>query len=219
MIGESIEKSLTEQIYRMIRNDIIRQKIKCGQKINFQELKNRFEVSHTPLREALKRLLQEGLVEYYPNTGYRVIKIGKKDISEIIDLCSALDCAAIKLAMEKENRDQLVADVKKHLEGHINSFQENNEEELLFHIDEFHKVFYRYANNSRLSHMALQIEGQLNIIIAKFHFIQNSKENGIAEHKLIYQAVEELDVNKAISMMEYHWSNTKKLLLDNIQEE
>ncbi|MGG1662085.1 GntR family transcriptional regulator [Brevibacillus sp. NRS-1366] len=145
---------MTEQIYQKIRSDIIRQNIKCGEKINFIKLKERFGVSHTPLREAFKRLMQEGLVEYFPNYGYQVIKIGKKDIADIIDLCSTLDCKAVKWAMERGNTDQLIADLKTHLDGHINCFLEKKQEEYFFHIDQFHRVFYKYADNSRLSRAA-----------------------------------------------------------------
>ncbi|MDR6997651.1 GntR family transcriptional regulator [Neobacillus niacini] len=215
MFQDSLEKSLAEQIYPKIREDITRQRVKCGEKINFSELKKRFGVSHTPLREAFKRLEQEGLVQYIPNIGYRVIQLDQKDISETIDLISILDCSAIKLAMKQGRVEELVKDLKVHLDGQSSSDLENCEEEYLFHLHQFHKVFYKYADNRKLSSTALQIQGLLDIITSKYHEIESSRQNGIVEHKQILEAVSENDIGKAILMMEYHYANSKSILLQN----
>ena len=59
----SLNKStLSEQIYQILKNDIITQEIKCGEKLTLKNLKERFQVSSTPIREALTKLTQDNLV-------------------------------------------------------------------------------------------------------------------------------------------------------------
>ena len=54
--------TLSEQIYRELYQDITEQRLRCGQKLTLKMLKERFQVSHTPIREALVRLSENGLV-------------------------------------------------------------------------------------------------------------------------------------------------------------
>ena len=77
-------KTLSEQIYDELYHDITRQQLRCGQKLTLNMLKERFHVSHTPIREALMRLAENGLVTYYSNCGVTVIEFEERsyDTSE-----------------------------------------------------------------------------------------------------------------------------------------
>ena len=96
-MAEGINKqTLPEQIYRVLREDILYQRIPCGSKLTLQSLRDRFGVSHTPIREALTRLIEDHLVSYYSNVGVSVISLDDRDIKEIFELSYELDCIAIK---------------------------------------------------------------------------------------------------------------------------
>ena len=86
-----IKTSLADQIYTILREDIINQRIKCGEKLTLKTLQERFGTSSTPIREAIKRLNQEGLIENVTNVGAKVINIKANDIKEIYDFCSVLE--------------------------------------------------------------------------------------------------------------------------------
>ena len=73
------KSTLSEQIYQILRNDILTQKIKCGEKLTLKVLQERFQVSSTPVREALTRLTQDQLVSYYSNIGVNVISFSPED--------------------------------------------------------------------------------------------------------------------------------------------
>lgn len=77
------KSTLSEQIYQILRNDILTQKIPCGEKLTLKLLQERFQVSSTPIREALTRLTQDQLVSYYSNVGIRVISFTADDLREI----------------------------------------------------------------------------------------------------------------------------------------
>jgi DNA-binding GntR family transcriptional regulator len=71
-MGLLFKQSLSDQIYEVLRRDIITQKIKCGDRLNIRELQDRLSSSATPIREAINRLQQEGLVDYVSNVGAKV---------------------------------------------------------------------------------------------------------------------------------------------------
>lgn len=85
------KSTLSEQIYQILRNDILTQKIPCGEKLTLKLLQERFQVSSTPIREALTRLTQDQLVSYYSNVGIRVISFTADDLQEIYTFMGDLD--------------------------------------------------------------------------------------------------------------------------------
>ena len=87
--------TLSEQIYVILRSDILTGKIPLGEKLTLKNLKNRFEVSSTPIREALTRLTEDGLAEYYSNVGVNVISLSEKDLIELYQFMGDLDRLAI----------------------------------------------------------------------------------------------------------------------------
>lgn len=78
--------TLSEQIYTILKNDILDQSIPQGEKLTLKNLQERFATSSTPIRDALTRLTEEGLVNYYSNVGVTVINLSEKDIRELYHL-------------------------------------------------------------------------------------------------------------------------------------
>ena len=74
------KQTLSEQIYQILRKDILSQRIPCGAKLTLKMLQERFEVSSTPIREALTRLTEEQLITYYSNVGVSVVSLNQTDI-------------------------------------------------------------------------------------------------------------------------------------------
>ena len=75
--------SLVDQVYDKLRERIVQLKIPFGSKLNVSKLQEEYGVSSTPVREALNRLLNEGLIEFENNVGARVIDITEKDPEEV----------------------------------------------------------------------------------------------------------------------------------------
>ena len=78
--------TLSEQIYQELYQDITKQRLYCGQKLTLKELKERFGTSQTPIREALTRLTEDGLINYYSNLGVAVTEFTEADIRELFIL-------------------------------------------------------------------------------------------------------------------------------------
>jgi DNA-binding GntR family transcriptional regulator len=209
-----VKKSLVDQIYEQLRDEIINQKIAWGAKLNVNELQERFEISCTPIREAINRLQREGLVEYKNNIGASVIEIAEKDVLEIQQVASTLDCAAIRYAMKTGNAKQ----ISEELSVHIKNYQHVKDEITRSNcIEEFINVFYKYAGNSRLVSMAHLIKGQQSMLRSTYRREKKSHSN-MDDHTKIYNAVLTGDVDAAVKAMEKNYKKGTEILLQTFSK-
>lgn len=207
-----VKQSLADQIYTQLRDEIIDQKIACGEKLNVNELQDRFGISSTPIREALNRLQKEGLIEYKNNIGASVIDIEEKDIIEIQDIAFTLDCAAIKYSMATGK----VNVIAEELSDKIKHYQEANDEvERSHYVEEFVAVFYKYSENSRLIAMSQLIKGQQSMLRSTYRK-EKKEQSSMEEHAKIYNAVLVADVNGAIEALEENYRKATEILLNAI---
>jgi len=210
--------TLSEQIYIILRNDIINQTIKCGEKLTLKNLMARFNVSSTPVREALTRLSQDDLVSYYSNIGVRVVELEKADVAQIYDFSRELDCMAIKFAFENTGYREIANDLESVLKLSSRALKSDDLEEFRKHSDDFHDVFYKYSNNSRLFNATTKIRGQFSILtkIYQSYTVNISIVNN--EHTKIYEAVKENDLDKVLILMNNHFNHSKNYLINNIEK-
>jgi len=209
--------TLSEQIYNILRKDIIDQTIECGEKLTLKNLMARFNVSSTPIREALTRLSQDDLVSYYSNIGVRVIEFKKEDIAQIYDFSRELDCMAVTFAFENANYKEIADDLEEILKLSYLALKSGHLEEFRKPSDDFHNIFYKYGNNSKLLDAATKIRGQFSILakIYQSHTVNISIVNN--EHNEIYKAVRENDLSKVLILMRNHFNHSKNYLLNSIE--
>ncbi len=207
------KRSLTEQLYDKLRHDITHKAIKCGEKIDISKLKEELNISQTPIREAIIKLEQEGLVDFIPNVGARVINIVQKDVSQIFDVNCILDCGAISLAYLSNKFENLVAELKNYTEAHLELASSNPTDEYWRQAMSVHIVFYKYADNDALYRVAKQIEAKTDILFGEYNISEKNRCIGAEEHYAIYKATEEFDCQKTIEAMQKHWGNAKLRLL------
>ncbi|AKN32220.1 hypothetical protein Ccar_15670 [Clostridium carboxidivorans P7] len=209
-MGTLVKQSLVDQIYIQIRDDIIEQVIPWGKRLNVNELQDKFGISSTPIREALNRLQKEGLIEYKNNIGASVISIEKKDIIEIQEVALTLDCAAIRYAIENGRIDE----ISNELLHNIKNFQEANDEiKRSESIEEFIRVFYKYADNSRLIAMSKLIKGQQSMLRSAYRKERDGMTS-IDNHINIYNAVLEKNIDSAVTSMEKEYKQATEILLN-----
>jgi DNA-binding GntR family transcriptional regulator len=90
--------SLHEQVANRLRQMLVENRIAPGAKLNERELSERLQVSRTPLREALRMLAAEGLVELLPNRGAVVAQMSTQDVSDSFEVIAGLEAQAGELA-------------------------------------------------------------------------------------------------------------------------
>lgn len=210
-MGTVVKQVYTEQVYDQLRADIIQQAIPCGQKLNISELAKRFDVSASPIREAIGRLQQEGLVQYVPNLGARVITLDDQDIIEIQDIQILLDCGAMRLALKQQAPKFIASELLKYIEKHRCS----SPKERVTASSQFHEVFYKYANNLRLQKLREQTGGQVQILRTVYENQLSNllEDSGLNDHIKIYEAILVGDIELAATLLRNHHQDTLTILL------
>jgi len=156
---------MREDIFSLIRNDIVHLKIKPGAPLNEIRLAKELQVSRTPIREALRRLAAEGLVTVTPNVGARVSEINLRDFRELIEFRIILERGAAQLVAVNSTVDDIRA--MRQLHSKTQS-QETEDLDRLTDLDsEFHFIIRRAAHN-------LLLEKQMEVVQIRFTWLMRS---------------------------------------------
>ena len=153
--------SLVDQIYSRLREDIITLKIPLGTRLNVNELQSDLGVSCTPIREAMNRLQQEELVVCENNVGARVLTLDEHDVREINELALTLQQAAVRLAMENSDREELLREVDEQLER---CRAARSPRDSVRAVHNLIGVFYHLCGNGRLDRSMIAIQGQVLLL-------------------------------------------------------
>jgi DNA-binding GntR family transcriptional regulator len=212
-----VKMTLADQIYSILREDIISQNIKCGEKLTLKILQERFELSSTPIREALNRLSQEGLIDHVTNIGAKVIEFNEKDVNEIYDFCCCLDLNALDLSLESGKVDEIILELNKSIKAQEKALEAEDMDSYKLHSDNFHDIFFKFADNSRLYNASKNIRSQFSILTSIYQNFTVSKSVVFIEHKEIAEAISSRDFIKAASLMKNHFEHAKNYLLNNLK--
>ena len=156
---------MREDIFSLIRNDIVHLKIKPGEPLNEIRLAKELQVSRTPIREALRRLAAEGLVTVTPNVGARVSEINLRDFRELIEFRIILERGVAQLVAVNSTEDDLHA--MRQLHSKTQSEKTEDLDRLTDLDSEFHFIIRRAAHNQLL-------EKQMEVIQIKFTWLMRS---------------------------------------------
>ena len=199
MAGET----LSEQIYKELYRDITHQSLKCGEKLTLKMLKERFDVSHTPIREALMRLSECGLVTYYSNCGVSVIDFTQEDITELYRFASELDSMAIRFCGDIYNPMPLYEDLGEIVDNGTACLNAGDLEGWKEYSEKFHSIFYVHAHNSYLDEAYARIRAKMEVLSCMYYNEKSIPEIN-AEHVNICARVKEGRFEEAATLMREH---------------
>src|ERR1700733_6854272 len=142
-------RSLADEVTDQIRDMILAGRLKPGDRAGEAEISQRLRVSRGPVREALVRLEQEGLVVSEWHRGALVVDLTRKDVVELATLRTALEEVAVAEA-SREATEKDLAQLRDVVEQ-MRSARERGSDESLVRLDvEFHDIVYRAAHHHRL---------------------------------------------------------------------
>lgn len=206
-------KTVSEQIYSLIKAEIIHHELVAGQKLTTKFLQTRFGVSSSPIREALTRLQEDGLIDYQPNVGMRVKSFTEKDVDEIYTLVAELDLIAVRFACQSNKRDQLIQDLRKLQDDAAGLLQKGDIDAWKRLSAAFHAVFFLYADNQRLSDAAEKYHAQMAVFANSYENEPEAREEIQQEHEQVMLCLETGNDRNAIYKMRRHLSSSKRKAL------
>lgn len=154
---------LKELAYQRIKASILANKLSPGQKLFEVALAIELNISPTPVREALARLEQEGMVCIVPRKGAHVAPISRRDVHEIYQVRRALEPLAMELSIQRIPQDELDR-ITVLFESLRAETQEGKRERFLESDREFHHLTVHYCGNTRLVQIISSLTDQLRRI-------------------------------------------------------
>ncbi len=183
-----LHNSLAEQIYFLLKDKILSGELKSGMPISEEAIASQFGVSRTPIREALRRLAEYGLVTLKPHSNARVCSIDEKQARDIVLVRYNLE----SMAIDNLKDDLFKADFLKlsKIVADCNIAQANGERGKVLELDSlFHSTLIGCSDNSALSRIYELMDSQFQLV----RFVQCPKEEHlnhyIAQHNLILQSI------------------------------
>lgn len=198
-----MSESLSDQAYNYIKTDIITCIFEPGSQIAQPKLAERYNIGETPIREALKRLSQEGLVESVPRYGYIVSHITFSSIAEFYEIRSILESASVRLTAERASDEQLDALVQLH---DFKIIPKDRENYLIFlgRNASLHLQIADATGNTQLFNMIKKLHDRTTRF---FHYglkLYESSEEMRQEHLQIAKALNVRDADLAEKLMREH---------------
>ncbi|MFA7124739.1 MAG: GntR family transcriptional regulator [Sphaerochaetaceae bacterium] len=203
--------SLSDQATDILRESILSLEIEPGERLIVDNLAEKFNISRTPIREALRNLTVQGLISYN-GIVYRVTRLTREDIIELYSVREALEVLAAAQAAEKATATQL-----RKLEQINGNYDLKLSQRKLIDLDmEFHQMIQEASRNTRLQAMLKTISEQI-LLVRRWLFQDQSRKSiegdTINEHSAIVQSIADHEPEKAAELMKYHLTRGKQRLL------
>lgn len=173
-----------EIIAERLRDAILRGYFKPGQKLDQNEIAEMLKVSRSPIREALRTLAAEGLVEVIPHRGAVVAELSLAELEEILVLRGVLEGMAARLAVPKMDAERL-----KHLEAVLQELTQTTDLDRWMELNHrFHYIIYEAANRPRLLALIDNLRNTVTPYMREFVASTEHWREAAASHRTIYEA-------------------------------
>jgi DNA-binding GntR family transcriptional regulator len=211
-MGIMKQVSLGDQVLDEIRRLIREHELTPGRMYSASEISERLNVSRSPVREALVRLAEAGMVAFHPNRGFEVFVPGVVEISEMVAVRFALEPRAARLAAgSTDGQDrQVLKDIFSQLQDAATSSDSGRFPEL---DHELHDHILKMAGNRRVREILSQLHVTTSILADSTFEQARSLEVIASEHGQIVEAILAGDQERAEEAMYRHVELTGKLVV------
>jgi DNA-binding GntR family transcriptional regulator len=215
--------NLGESVYRLLWDRILDRRLHPGEKLSDLRLSDELGVSRTPVREALNRLVQDGIITSEPNRGFYVASFSAKDIEEIYDLRAALELAALRISgphlgseFLHQALDELVRVERQYVAAATEQEMAESAAAFLECDREFHRAFVERAGNSRLTASMEGLWAQIAVFQKAGTYRRDWTEMAITHHRAIIAALLDGEVDRGVAELENHIELVKRRVLDDL---
>jgi len=211
-------KPLHDQLVSRLADLIIEGDLAPGVRIPERELCARFQVSRTPLREALKVLASEGLIELLPNRGAVVAKLTVEDVEEMFPVMGALEALSGELAANQIT-DEEIAEIQA-LHYQMVLHYKRQELNPYFRLNQqIHERIMEAAGNATLSKMYRSLSGRIRRARYVANMSQARWDRAVAEHEEILKALVAREGRRLGELLKSHLQNKCETVKESLLTE
>ena len=209
--------SLHDEILTRLRDHIVEGNLPDGSRVPERQLCEMLGISRTPLREALKVLAAEGLVELLPNRGARVRQLSEQDIAELFDVMGGLEGLAGRLACENIT-DQEIAEIER-LHYEMYGFYLHRDMHGYFRINQMiHQKIVEASRNTALMTAYANFAGRIRRVRYSANFARKRERWGEAmrEHETILDALRRRAGSELSDILFAHLRNKRTAAVEHL---
>jgi DNA-binding GntR family transcriptional regulator len=213
------ESSLHGEILARLRDYIVEGNIPDGGRVPERQLCAMFGISRTPLREALKVLASEGLVDLLPNRGARVRQLSARELGELFDIMGGLESLAGRLACENIADDEVAEIERLHYEMY--GFYLHRDMHGYFRINQLiHQRIVEASRNATLLTTYANFAGRIRRVRYSANFARKRERWGEAmrEHETILDALRRRAGSELSDILFQHLRNKQVAAVEHMSE-
>jgi DNA-binding GntR family transcriptional regulator len=211
LIGPIERRSLHEELADKLRRAIIHGEFEPGVKISEKALCEQFGVSRTPVREALKILSAEGLVQLTQNRGAAVTQLTRRDMQDAFPVMGALEALAGELAAKNATDAQI--ERMKVLQSRLVAMFKKGDRKGYFRVnEEIHQLMFQASDNAVLARMVRSVSAQVRRARYQANLSADRWAAAVKEHEEILEAFVDRDAQRLSELLKTHLANKLKAL-------
>lgn len=193
-----------EVIHRNLRRMVLEFDLRPGEALNERRLGELLGVGRTPLREALNRVVADGLVEHRIGKGFHVRDLDPDEIVKLFELRLVLECASVRLATERASDAELLA-LRRDWQAVMDRMTEAEPDDLLHQDAQFHEAVARLGRNEPMARVIADVNERIYLVRwAAMH--ADMRRQTFVDHDRIVGAMLDRDAARAEALMRTHIS-------------
>ncbi len=189
-------KSLTSMIFEKLREDILNGDYSRGDKLVEAKIAEEIGVSRTPVREALKQLELDGLVDNIPNRGVVVTGISEQDIRDIYRIRMAIETISVEWCIER--MDEEVLGELQEIYDLMEFFTVKGDVDRIFELNtRFHETIYKATKSRYMEHVLKDFQLFIKSTRERSLRMSGRLETALGEHRQLLEAIKNRDIEAA----------------------
>ncbi|CAN5703413.1 GntR family transcriptional regulator [soil metagenome] len=208
--------TLHEQVAQRLRQMLVESRIKPGAKLNERELSEVLKVSRTPLREAIKMLAAEGLVELLPNRGAIAVELTEDDVLATFEVMAGLEAMSGELAAQRVTDAELAEIRAMHYE--MLAAHTRRDLSAYYRINAtIHRAINAAAKNSVLTTTYNQVNARLQALRFRSNQDEDKWQRAVKEHEQMIDALAARDSARMRKILVTHLNNKRDVVVEQLR--
>lgn len=201
---------ITDQVYEAIRKAIFQRHIQPGDRLSVPLLASQLEVSRSPVREAVLRLVKDGLAVEEPRKGVVVVELDADQLLAIYEVREVLEALAARLAATRATDDALES-IRECLHRHETASLQRDTEQALIADTEFHQLVREATGNGQLVGFLDQLKDKVRVAM-RTTSVTRGTDRALADHKQIFDALVARNADAAADAAAGHVARLREAL-------
>ncbi|MCL7749232.1 GntR family transcriptional regulator [Halalkalibacter alkaliphilus] len=213
----SQKETIQIAVYESVKKALLNGEFKPGQRVIERELCESLEVSRTPVREALNRLVMEGLLENQAYKGILVPRLNVKSITDLVEVREVMEGLAARKAAENITKEG-IKKLRAILDDSYKAMEDDNIRELVHINDELHNTIVEISDNQFVKETLQRLKYRIILARSTSLAVPFRPEDTIKEHIEIINAIEQKDSESAEIKAKQHIINAGKVAIKALEE-